>query len=83
MKVIHQLKNYTPLQLPINYQHEAGYSSTEDGREYRLIDDDDNIARKLAFDLFYDALEGIGCDISRIEWFNRGVNTYHSKRDKQ
>ena len=57
------------------------YLSTEEGREYRLIDDDN--AYYIASSIFYETLTGIGVDEKQIEMFNEGTNIYRYKRDSQ
>lgn len=61
------------------------YLSTEEGREYRLIDDYEEgfDAKDLAITTFYCALIGIGVDEKQIETFYDGTNIYKYKRDTQ
>jgi len=58
--------------------------STDDGREYRLInDDDEEDAREIAFEFFEQALQSINVDSASIQYFAPGANIFRYKRDTQ
>ena len=60
------------------------FESTEDGREFRLINNEDydyEQARGLVADIFQAAMIEIGMNIEAIQWFDTDANTFKYKGD--
>ena len=60
-----------------------GWTSTEDGREFRRVNEEPEDVYGIAVDTFCEALTCIGCDVEHIEVFDEGEEVFRLKRDTQ